>query len=423
MSEQKYLKRLFQEYYRQKGKKLSQVNRFKNREFGVIPWDRQIMMRHMGFDSIDKFSKFLVQEGPRHVYSSGTLYEQPDRSEMDRKQYLGCDFIIDIDVDHFYTPCKDDHDLWRCKACGKHGKGLPGKKCACGGVKFETFSWICENCLEIAKKSIISLVDNFLMPDFGVEESDLKIAFSGHRGYHIKIENDKFRMLTSESRREIADYLEGNNLSLDELGFKKKKGIFYGLRKENVGWSKKIINKLEEFLRNQIPELEQSLKKFGLNENLIRGFIESQADLLEIISSDNIRNIWHIQGFGYATWIRFLKALIEEVGVEIDEPVSIDVHRLIRYPDSLHGKSGFKVQELTIDELENFNPLNEANDCLDPIVFKSDTETQRLEIVEEIVPLTKMKGFNYGPYSQGEIIEVPNHVAIFLLCKEVAKLP
>lgn len=424
MSEQRFLKRLFQAYYRQKGKDMSQVNRFKNREFGVIPWDKQIMMRHMGFDNINSFSKFLIQEGPRHVYSSGTLYEHPDRSKMKKKHYLGCDFIIDIDVDHFYTPCKDDHDFWHCKDCGKQGKGLPGKKCKCGSVKFETFSWICDRCLEIAKKSIVTLVDDFLTPDFGLEdESEIKIAFSGHRGYHIKIENEKFRTLSSESRREISDYLEGNNISLDLLGFKEVGGIVYGLRKENIGWSKKIATKMELILNQPVSELENSLEKVGLKGKLVQNVVNSRNDLLNALSSNSDRNIWNVEGFGPVTWFKFMRGIIEEIGVEIDEPVTIDVHRLIRYPDSLHGKSGFKVQELTMAELENFYPLNETNESLDPIVFKSQSDTQKLKIVGSTVPVTKIKDQAYGPYSQGETIEVPNHVAVFLLCKEVARLP
>ena len=123
-----------------------------------------------------------------------------------------------------------------------------------------------------------------------------------------------------------------------------------------------------------------------------------------------------------ANWSKFFTGIIHEIGVEIDTPVTIDIHRLIRYPGSLHGKTGFKVQELLPDEIDDFNPLDESNEQLDPIVFESKVQTtQKLEISELNVPSTKIKGVEYGPYSQGEIIEVPHHIAIFLLCKEVAK--
>ncbi|MFX1234556.1 MAG: hypothetical protein ACFFBY_08350, partial [Promethearchaeota archaeon] len=132
--------------------------------------------------------------------------------------------------------------------------------------------------------------------------------------------------------------------------------------------------------------------------------------------------VWSIEGFHTIDqWTKFLKGIIKNVGVQIDEPVTIDIHRLIRYPGSLHGKTGFKVQEVDINHLNNFNPLNEETDNLDPIVFKvDDNVTQKLEIVEELVPLTELKGKKYGPFEKGEIVEVPHHFAVFLLCKEVA---
>jgi hypothetical protein len=46
----------------------------------------------------------------------------------------------------------------------------------------------------------------------------------------------------------------------------------------------------------------------------------------------------------------------------------------------------------------------------------------KIKIIEKEVPQTKIKGETYGPYKQGEVFEVPNHIAVFLLCKEVAVL-
>jgi DNA primase small subunit len=141
-------------------------------------------------------------------------------------------------------------------------------------------------------------------------------------------------------------------------------------------------------------------------------------DFLQILI--NNKRIWSIEGFGLTTWKTFLNGIVREIGVELDEPVTIDIHRLIRYPGSLHGKTGFKVQEIQFNELEDFNPLTENNEKKDPIVFYSK-KTQKIEIVEQEVPATKIKDETFGPYKKGEIIDVPHHMAIFLLCKNVAK--
>jgi len=421
MSETIYLKRLFQAYYNEQKSKIPVVHLHDKREFGFIPWEKPIMIRHIGFENSDEFLQYLIKNAPRHVYSSGSLYSQPGNSNMNNKGYLGCDFIIDIDVDHFDTPCKEDHDLWYCKECGKEGKGLPPKKCPkCKKLRFTHISWICEKCLNIAKEEIIKLINNFLIPDFGYNESNFNIAFSGHRGYHLKVEDDRIRQLSSENRREIVDYLMGHNVSLEILGLREYSQNIYGLLKENVGWEKKIILKLEDMLTNSTPlEIEHLLIKFGLNKNIIKSFIHSKDDFLETISK-NERNLWIIPNFTLKTWKKFLSGIVKEIGAEIDRPVSVDIHRLIRYPGTLHGKTGFKVQELTLKELYTFNPLNQSDNLLDPVVFKSKN-TQKLEIIEKKVPLINIKGDKFGPYIQGERIEVPHHIAVLFLCKGVAK--
>jgi DNA primase small subunit len=378
----------------------------------------------MKFENPKELSAHLTQNPPRHLYSSGSLYLEPDAREMESKNYQGCDLIIDIDVDHFYTPCKEKHDLWYCKNCGAEGTGMPEKCPECKKSKFTKLNWVCDDCLDIAKNEIKKLVNNFLIPDFGINEKDMRIAFSGHRGYHLKVESEELRKLNSDERREIVDYLTGDNISFELLGLIERGNVIHGLLKENLGWSNKIMSKIEEVLLKPEKEIEnmlQSEHSFNFNQNVIESFLKYKDDFLELITEGQ-RNVWAIEGFGLTTWKKFLKEITKQVGVELDEPVSIDIHRLIRYPGSLHGKTGFKVQEITLRELEEFNPLDEANERLDPIVFTSEKNlTQKLEITENLIPMTKIKGVEYGPYSKGEIINIPHHIAVFMLCKEVAK--
>ncbi len=422
MSEKNYLKRVFQAYYKEKREEIPIITKLEKREFGFIPWDKEIMNRHICFKFTEDLKQYLINESPKHVYSSGASYLQPDNLDMDKKGYQGCDLIIDIDVDHFYTPCKDVHDTWYCKECGKTGKGIVKKCTKCNSIKTKSLSWICEDCLKIAKNEVFKLINNFLVPDFGIKDKEIKIAFSGHRGYHLKIENKKIRTLLSEERREIADYLTGENISFEILGLRQDRSNILGLLKENIGWSQKIIKKIEEILTTYTnQEIELLLLRYGLNRNIVKSFINSKRDFQQIISNSK-QNIWNLEGFGIKTWEKFLFGIVDDIGAEIDGPVTIDIHRLIRYPGSLHGKTGFKTQEINHDELDDFNPLNENNERLDPIVFKSKENIHKLQIIEHDVPETRIKGKKYGPYKKGDIIEVPHHIAVFLLCREVAKL-
>jgi DNA primase small subunit len=425
MSDIKYLNRLFKDYYRENRNSLPLVSAFEEREFGYIPWDTQTrMIRHISFLNRDNLIKNLFNNGPRHVYSSGALYSQPEIQDMVGKGFKGCDLIIDIDADHFYTPCKEDHDFWYCKECGNSGKGTVGRCPSCKKSKFKTLTWICEECLDIAKNEISKLIE-FLKEDFGIDLSNIKISFSGHRGYHLKIENEKIRTLSSEERREIADYVAGENISFEILGLQDKSGTIYRFSQDTIGWAQKILEKTIQILNKsdvEITKLISRKEKFNLNKNYIQSLVNAKQDFLNKIKETDKCTLPLIEGFGISTWKNFFTGVVHEIGVEIDTPVTVDIHRLIRYPGSLHGKTGFKVQEIDHKDLLDFNPLDAQRERLDPIVFESKVHTtQKLEITSQQVPPTIIKGEKHGPYSKGEIIEVPHHIAIFLLCKEVAK--
>jgi hypothetical protein len=204
-----------------------------------------------------------------------------------------------------------------------------------------------------------------------------------------------------------------------------KDGILYGISEESIGWSEKILTKIKEFLLKPVPEIEAFLldrNYVGFGPEAVRAFINSKDDFYEILTKHDHNN-WFINDFAKARWTKFLNGMINEIGAEIDMPVTIDIHRLIRYPGSLHGKTGFKVQEINMNELDEFNPLDEPCENLDPIVFKTQkSSAHKLKITEKEVPMTKIKGLKYGPYKNGDVIEVPHHIAVFLLCKEVAKM-
>ena len=60
---------------------------------------------------------------------------------------------------------------------------------------------------------------------------------------------------------------------------------------------------------------------------------------------------------------KLVRLALKEAAIYPDEPVTGDVHRLIRLPGSLHGGSGLRVMVLDSKKLETFNPMK------DPIAF------------------------------------------------------
>src|SRR4030042_2465015 len=100
---------------------------------------------------------------------------------MGEKKWLGADLIFDLDADHV-----------------EGTKGLPY-----------------EQMLERVKEEVVRLIDEFLLGDLGFEEDELKIVFSGGRGYHVHINSPRVITLTSHERREIVDYVTGTDLDMD----------------------------------------------------------------------------------------------------------------------------------------------------------------------------------------------------------------
>src|SRR2546427_4899179 len=158
-------------------------DRFSRREFGFMFWGPGLMMRHQGFGAVNELRDFLVHRAPMHVYHSSAYYETPGAPTMEEKGWLGADLIFDLDADH-----------------------IPRSK----EITYEEM-------LEAVKKKIVQLHDDFLVQDFGFDEKALRIVFSGGRGYHIHVHDERVWPLGSHERREIVDYITGKEL--DVRGF------------------------------------------------------------------------------------------------------------------------------------------------------------------------------------------------------------
>ena len=102
--------------------------------------------------------------------------------------------------------------------------------------------------------------------------------------------------------------------------------------------------------------------------------------------------------------------MINRTKCEIDEPVTTDVHRLIRFPGSLHGKTGLAVTRIELHDLEKFNPLDSAI----PEAFLDKHDKVRINR-----PMTiTMKGEMHS--LSGEL-EVPRYVALFAVASRAGE--
>jgi len=403
-----FIQKMFRDYYLKDYSLNSFISMIDKREFGSALFQGW-MLRHKSFKDSGELKEFLQSSAPSDAYCSCAYYEDPE-AEMDRKGWLGADLVFDIDADHIPTPCDKVHDNWVCGVCGLPGKGFTPSKCPnCGGEKFEVSTWPCEVCLNSAKTETVKLLD-MLMGDFGFSEKNIRVFFSGHRGYHVHVESEAIRRLDAIARKEIVDYISGLGLDVS----------FHGLSEESLiktpssqsshlnefGWRKRLALGMQNFVLNA---KEENLRKIGLKKKKTETILQNknviQKNWLE-------RGTWGaVRGIGLESWRRIAEHSAKLQSAKIDTVVTTDVHRLIRLADTLHGKTGLKKVELPVSAINNFDPFNSA------VAFKTGAVT----VFVSDAPEFRLDDETFGPYKK-EKVELPTAAAMLLVCKGRAEV-
>lgn len=359
--EELFLRKKFSDYYSSHPVTARQAAR---REFGFGGWEKKIEFRHMHVHDDAELKGKLVNDAPLYVSHSVAYYEYPDARPMVKKNWLSSDLIFDLDAE--------------AHTCGK---------------------FTCNECFGRVKGDAIKLIEEFLVPDFGISKSEISVNFSGSRGYHVHVFSEAVSQLGREARREIADYVGGVGLSFDRLFWVDGKK-FFGPAPSQGGFGGK-------FARAFIAKLGDDSFATSIARKLKKP--EERAKLKSAIERGNWDNI------GIANREKKLAEKFNEMKLtmagRIDSNVTADTSKLIRMPNSIHGGSGFLAK--SVDKIDSFEPMLHA-----PIF---GDELMKVKMVEAI-PVLSIRGHSFGPTPAGEIRELPASAAIYLLCKKAAVL-
>jgi len=379
------------------------------RELGFLLFKERIMLRHKVFARISNLKSFLGETVPSDVYRSCAYYENPT-AEMDKKGWLGSDLVFDIDADHIPTSCSKIHDEWTCtnSDCGFSGKGITPEACpVCGGKKFDTKTWPCDLCLESAKNETAKLID-MLEKDFGFSSKDMSVFFSGHRGYHVHVENEAVKTLNAMARKEIVDYVFGLGLTIPGGKTKsssRRRRASQEFSLHDFGWNKRLKLGLQSFLLNATKE---DLQTAGVKRKAVAVLGNKDLVLKRCVEEGR----WgSVKGVGVGTWKKLAEYVKDLESAKIDTVVTTDTHRLIRMNGTLHGKTGLKKVELPLRSLEAFDPFEEA------VAFKEGA----VKVFVSDAPEFRLGGKVFGPYKR-KTIELPTAAAILLVCKGRAEV-
>jgi len=399
-----FQKRIFSDFYRREAVLIDPPSVVDKREFGFVLFVEGRMYRHKGFDSASKLRFFLESTCVSDAYYSCAYYEDPE-AEMDKKGWLGADLVFDIDADHIPTSCGKVHDQWTCSDCGFVGKGLTPEKCpACDGQRLAVKTWLCEDCLESAKTETAKLLD-MLQYDFGFSGSEIHAFFSGHRGYHVHVENKAFKTLDAVARKEIVDYVCGLGLDIGFQGLAKKKSgkthFPNSPRLSDLGWHGRLARKMYDFILNARQEDYVSL---GFQKNVLETILRNTDAILK--SWDDVGPYRAVKGIGFETWRRIAEFCAASLSARIDTVVTTDIHRLIRLAGALHGKTGLKKVEFPVSEIGVFDPLKSA------VAFKRGSAT----VFVFDVPEFRLGEETFGPF-KNQKVELPTAAAVLIVCK------
>jgi DNA primase small subunit len=392
-----FAKRKFGEYYASGPPRLEPPSELIRREFGFLFFGEKFMLRHRSFSSAEELRAFLKEKVPSDAYHSTALYRDPG-AEMENKGWIGADLCFDIDADHLEAPCKFEHDRWACE-CGATGAGPAPRACPkCGAEGLKEEAWMCESCLERAKDELLKLME-ILCSDFGIAYSDMSAYFSGHRGYHLHVRSEAVLRMGESERREIVDYLTGVGVDPSAHGFSISSGG-PAPSPSSPGWAGRISMAITEILTSCS---EEELRAIGLAPRAVRAILGERDSLLrDWLDGGGWGLRRRVGGKG---WGAILKRAIEMASVKIDTVVTTDIHRLIRLPGSLNGKTGLVVMPLGVDGIEDFEPFTDA------AAFEGE---ERVHVVE--APRLKLGGESFGPY-RDETVTLPASAALLLICK------
>ncbi len=419
----------FLEYYRSHPPPLP--SRFLRREFAYAPFSGTGMRRHLAMPSAEVFHRSLQEEVPRHLYYSSAYYEDPAHPIMVSKRWVGADLIFDLDADHLEDA---------------GGLDYPGQ-------------------LELVKRKFRVLVEDYLLRDFGLDVTDVQLAFSGGRGYHAHVHKESFLGLSSAGRRELVDYLGGGGVDLSSYLYpsesleKKAPGRRAAAKaameatspeaapvRSKARMPKSTMNELPRFPPPDAPGWKGRFSRSFFE--LLTGWekmsvAEATQDILARAKRRGIETMRPGDAFtvaralleeGKAAKVReylvldvgskgktghrgvpisFIELILAEGAVllqgETDAPVTTDIHRLIRLPGSLHGGTGFRVRPLEIDQLREFSPMRDA-------LLPDPTHGRAVEVrlgtaVDYPLGEQRVKG------AEGEVLPLPLPHALFLILR------
>ncbi|MCZ7400960.1 MAG: DNA primase catalytic subunit PriS [Candidatus Methanoperedens sp.] len=458
-----FLRKRFSDYYQ--NSQLILPHDFPRREWGFIFFDELpevVMRRHKAFSRENEALDYIRGMVPAHAYHSAAYYEFPGAATMKEKKWQGADLIFDLDADHL--PAK----VYSYKGMLDNVKSETAKLL---DFLIEDFGFSENNTsivfsggrgyhihvhdpkvftLESAeRREIVDYVSGTGLSIDYLFKPEKFVAIDTGRGY-MKKEFFSPRKVSSFDEtsegfgwgkrisRYIISFLKGISTKDEVDAINEITEIIknYNLKNVQSGSMPDEIAESVIQMKNETPNISNKkiAEELGIYEkkvldiliaNDLKDFsLEAKRKLKKIKKkAQNPKALNMIETKGIIDDEDLFNAIvlkaIEDNSINLgsahtDEPVTADIKRLIRMPNSLHGGSGMRVVPLSMSEFRDFEPLNDA------VVF-----SEKMIEIEAISPLKpqfskiEMKGKSFT-VSEGKNT-LPEYAAIYLMSRGAAE--
>jgi DNA primase small subunit len=369
---------MFREFYRKHPVAISNLTK---REFGFGTFDKKIAKRHVAFNNAESLNRYIDANSPAFISASPAFYENPSGRPMETKGWLGSELVFDLDASDLHLECQKRHGT----------------------------SWVCPNCLHEVKREAFKLIEEFLIPDFGFSNKEIRINFSGNRGYHIIIGSESVLTLDEASRSEISDYVTGRGLKPESFfpNIADKGSRLQGPKPNDPGWGGRMARSLVTALNAG----EAQLQALGISRPLARKMYLNKPSIVLGITTGNWDKVSIPKKDEF--WRKVAESMTIKQSDSIDSNVTKNPQHLLGMADTLHGGTGLVAKSVeSVSSFEKFDPMK---DC---IAFDKGETLIMANTKEKLT----MNGMEYGPFENKRIV-LPNYAAMYLLLKGAAKLP
>ncbi|KAH7647248.1 DNA primase small subunit [Cryptosporidium bovis] len=309
-----------------------------NREFSMTlksdVSEDEIYLRWQSFKGIEQLKQELINKTP-HKFDIGAIYNIPisekEISPIGFKQ-VQRELVFDIDMndyDDIRTCCKD--------------------------------KTVCERCWLYIIVAI-RLIDTSLREDFGF--SHILWIYSGRRGVHCWVCDTKARLLPSEARSAIVDYLTlitGNENRKKKVNLKTNnpnKSVHPFIDRSYkicMEYFERIIERQRLFDSSNKEQIDKVLSHLSDDHNvhdILSNWIKQTRDFTSIEFWDFVSNMLNENNH-----LITLKEIVFTFSYpRLDINVSKDLGHLLKAPFCIHHSTGRLCIPIDILNISNFNP-------------------------------------------------------------------